>query len=318
MVWQRVQMILSVSVVALLASLPAKADDCCAPAPCCAAPAPTTCTVRTTEWVRENVQCTRTCYRTEYRRESYTTYRCECVPQVCTRTCTVYKTVPEVKTGVRTVCTCVPVVENRTVMQRSWVCKPVTRIVRKCEDHGHYECRQVPCRESWWTRMRRHFRHHRDCCECCEPCCPPPMKTVRVWVPCKVWVECPVTCTQRCCVCTPVTCQVTTYKLVPRQETYTYTCCKCVPVQQTQTYTTYTVRKVAVPCTRKVAVCVPFQETYTVCRMVPHCVEKQVPVSTCCETSCCKPACETCCTPCSRHCHRHLFGGLHFHSGCCN
>ena len=119
----------------------------------------------------------------------------------------------------------------------------------------------------------------------------------------------------------PVSCQVTCYKHVVKQVPYQYTCCKCVPVQQSQTYTTYTTRRVAVPCTRQVAVCVPYQQTYTVCRMVPHCVEKQVPVSPCCETSCCKPCggCgETCATPCGLCCHHHGFGGLHFRSGCCN
>ena len=140
---------MTASAVAALASLSARADDCCRSGLRLCSPAPTTCTVRTTEWVPQNVQCTRTCYRTEYRTESYTTYRCECVPQTCTRVCTVYKTVSEVRTGVRNVCTCVPVVENRTVMQSCVSYKPVTRRVRECGGSldGHYECRQVPCRE---------------------------------------------------------------------------------------------------------------------------------------------------------------------------
>ena len=115
-----------------------------------------------------------------------------CVPQTCTRVCTVNKMVPCVQNVVRTVCVPTPCVETRTVMKTVVTCKPVTTVTRKCVDMGHYECKQVPCRQGCLAKMRN---KHKCCCECC--CVP--MKTVRVWCPNKVWVETPCTKMVRCC-----------------------------------------------------------------------------------------------------------------------
>jgi hypothetical protein len=117
------------------------------------------------------------------------------------------------------------------------------------------------------------------------------MKTVRVWVPCKVWIETPVTHMERTTECVPVTHQVTVCKHELRQEQVPVTCWKSVPEEHTECYTVMVPHQVPFQTTRTVSVCVPHQETVTCCRMVPHTVEKQVPVDCCGETTCCKAEC---------------------------
>jgi hypothetical protein len=243
MFWQPVRIALVAGVIAAGAAVSARADDCCAP-----------------------VTCTRTSYRVECRQETYTAYRCECVPETRTRTCTVYKNVPEVKTVTRSYCVCVPVVEERTVMRAHVTCKPVTTTCRRCVDHGHYECREVPCHERHCKGLLTGLFHkHHGCCDdCCEPC-PPPTKTVKVWVPCKVWEEVPVTRMERVCEYRPEVCKVTTYKREMRQENVQVTCMKCVPEQRTENYTVMVSKTVPYTATRTVRVCVPVTETVTCC-----------------------------------------------------
>jgi hypothetical protein len=221
--------------------------------------------------------------------------------------------VPEVRTETRTVCVCVPTVEERTVMQTYVTCKPVTHMVRRCVDRGHWECREVPCEppHRWKGCLKRLF--HRDCCDsCCEPCCPPPTKTVRVWCPCPVWEEVPVTCMQRVCESRPVTCRVTVMRREMRQEQYQVTCCRCVPEQRTETYQVMVSHTVPYQATRTVAVCVPHQETVMVTRMVPRTVEVPAPAPTCCESSCGEA---TCCSGHGRAWHSCCHGGKHLLSG---
>ncbi len=290
MVWQSVRAALVAVAVAAGAAVSARAGDCC-PESC--APQPTF--------------CTRTVYRTEWRQETYTAYRCECVPEVRTRTCTVYRQVPEVRTQTRTVCVTVPVVEERTVMQTFVSCKPVTVMCRRCVDRGHWECREVPCEESRWHRwshkLRSCFHRRSNCCEPCEPCCPPPTRIVRCWVPCPTWEEYPVTRMQRVCECRPVTCRVTVCKLVQRQEQCQVTCYRCVPEQRTEQYTVMVTRKVPCQATRCVPVCVPHVEQVPV---APACCGATV----CCyeKTSCCKT---------HGHRGRWFTGRCHRHTDCC-
>jgi hypothetical protein len=201
MLWQHVRTVLLAGGVSALAATSARAGDDCAPAPC----APQYRTVCVKEWVPEQYASTRTVYKTEYRTETFTAYRCETVPETRTRTVTVYKNVPTVETRTRTVCVNVPTVETRTVQQAHVTCKPVTTMCRRCVDRGHWECRQVPCEK----KKHRRLFHKKDCCDECKPCCPPPMKTVRVWVPCPTWEEYPVTTYKRVCEYRPVQVQVT-------------------------------------------------------------------------------------------------------------
>jgi hypothetical protein len=203
------------------------------------------------------------------------------VPEMRTRTYTVCHQVPETHTAYRTVCVSVPCTEQRTVMQPHYSCRPVTHMVCKTEDHGHYECRLVPCKPGLHERL--HKMCHKDCCEEC-----PKMKEERCWVPCLVTVQCPVTRYERTCEYTPVTITVNTCKYETRQEAYQVTCYKSVPETKTETYQVCVSRQVPYQATRCVAVCVPYQEAVTLCRLVPHTVEKQVPVTECCYTPCCE------------------------------
>jgi hypothetical protein len=292
MIWQRARLAVLANVLVAAAAVSARAgDDCCAPAPVTSC-APATQSVCVTEWVPENYTTTRTVYRTECVQEAYTAYRTECVPQVQTRVCTVNRMVPEFRNEVRNVCVPVQAVETRTVMKTVYTCKPVTTVTRKCVDMGHWECREVPCRESCLAKW------HRKKNSCCCECCPPPTKTVRVWCPNKVWVETPCTKMVQVAECVPTTVQVTVCKMVPQQQTVRVCCYRCVSEQKTETFTVMVSKCVPYQAMRTVAHCVPHQETVTCCRMVPHTVVKQV--------ACCNP-CETCCTPCcgkrSRHGH---------------
>ena len=252
------------------------------------------CTIKVCECVPENYTCTRTVYKTQYRTEKFTAYKCVCVPEERNVTCTVYKNVPEVKTVTRTYCVCVPHCEQRTIQQPCYSYQQVTKMVTKCVDRGHYECREVPCH---WKACLHKLRH---CCNsCCCDCCPPPTRTVKVWCPCIVQVQCPVTCCVKVCTYKPVVCNVTVYKQETRTEQCQVTCCKCVPEVVTKKVCVMVNKQVAYEATRCVAVCVPCQETVTCCRMVTRVVEKQVPVCEC--TPCCQPCCAPCYIPCCRH-----------------
>jgi hypothetical protein len=276
--------LLASSLVAV-AALSARAEDAGlkAEADCCA---PATRTVCVKEWVPEHYQATRTVYSVQCKTEQYTAYRCETVPVQQTRTVTVYKQVAETKTVPRTVCTCVPTCETRTVMKRQVTCVPETKCVTKCVSRGHWECHEVECGPSLSERL--HNRCHKDCCgDPCPPPCPR-TKTVRCWVPCKEYETHTVTCMKKVVTCVPVTCQVTVNKIVQHTENVQVTCYRCVPEQKVETYTACVQKQVPYQATRTVKVCVPHQETYTACRMVCRTVEKQVPVSPCCETRCCK------------------------------
>jgi hypothetical protein len=303
MIWQRVRIALSACVALAAAAVAARAGG---PAPCDSAPvapAPACRTVSVQEWVPQQYEAVRTVYKTECVQEKYQAWRTECVPETRTNVVTVNRMVPEWREETRTVCTSVPSVETRTGYKRVQVCKQVTTVSRKCVDMGHYECREVPCKESCFKRRK----HHGDCC---EPC-PPPTKTVKVWCPNKVWVETPCTRTVRTWECVPYTYQVTVCKMVPQQQTVKVCVNRCVPEQKTVTCTVMVARKVPYEATRTVARCVPVQEKYTACRMVCRTVEKQVPVETCgesCESS-------SCYTPCCESGHGHRRG----HKGkCCN
>jgi hypothetical protein len=298
MVWQRLRLALLTGAILATAGITVRAGDCCAPAPC-ATPCATK-KVCVKEWVPETYQCKRTVYKTECKEEEYTAYKCETVPETKTRT--VYKTVQETQTVTREVCKCVPVVEEKTVMQNHVTCKPVIKTVQKWEDHGHYECKEVPCGPSLADRLKKCFRHKNDCCEC-EPC--PKTKTVKCWVPCKVCVEKQVTCYERVCEQRPVVCKVTTYKTVMEKVPVQVTVCKCVPT--TETYTCNVLRQVPYQAKRTVTICVPHEETVTATRMVCRTVEKEVP---------CAPTCEPCCT---KKCHSFSIMSLFKHHDCgCN
>jgi hypothetical protein len=176
-------------------------------------------------------------------------------------------------------------------------------------DQGHWECCEVPCEPGFFSKLtsRRH-----GCGDSCDPCAPAccevvKTKTVKKWVPNKVWIETPVTKMVRTCEYVPYTTTVTVNKMVPVQEVHKVTVNRCVTEQQAQTYTVMVSRQVPYQATRCVAKCVPVQEKVTQCRMVPRQVQKQVPV---CEAAC--DACDTC-----ESGHRGRFSGWR-RGGCCH
>jgi hypothetical protein len=309
MMFKRIRITLLVCSLVAAASLTVRADDKApdkkpeplpAPAPA-TAPAADPCapamkTICVTEWVPEKYTATRTVYKQECVPEKYTAYRTECVPETKTRTVTVMRQVTEEVEEVRTVCVCTKVQEERTVMKQVVTCVPVTTMVCKTVDKGHYECREVPCGPSWGERacgfLAKHRRHD-DCgCEAscgCEETCAPKTKTVQVWVPCKETIQVPCTKMERKVTCVPEKVCVTVNKMVPTQQKVKVCKTRCIPETKTETYTCQVSRQVAYEATRMVSKCVPVCETYTACRMVAKQVTKQVPV---CETSC---GCETSC-----------------------
>lgn len=294
MFWNRVRILLVACILVAAAAVQARAGGCAdgscgAAAPIvdggCAAPAPAYRTIRVTELQPQQYTATRTVYRAETTQETYTAYRTEYTQEQRTRTYTVNRMVPECQTRFRTVCVNVPVCEERVCYEKRTCWKPVTHMVRKCVDQGHWECQLVE-HKSLFERLGL---HRRKCCDPCDPCCCEPVKykTVKKWVPCKVWVECPVTRRERVCETVPVVKKVHSCRKEYRQEAYTVTVCKCVPEVKTECYTVCVPKCVPYTATRWVTRCVPHCETYTACKMVPVCVEKQVPV-------CCDP-CEVCC-----------------------
>jgi hypothetical protein len=275
------------------------------PAPAATPCPPRTCTVWVNEMVQEQYPCTRTTYTKQCRSEEYTAYRTECVPETRTRTCTTYKKVCETVNETRTVCDNVNVCEERTVMRTRTVCKPVTTCTRKCEDHGHYECKEVPCGPSLGERLHKHFGHKSDCCDpCATECCEPVRtKTVKCWVPCPTWVE--HTCTKmvKSTECYPEVVKVNVCKKVYRTEVVPVTRTRCIPECHQETYTVNVSRCVPYKATRQVEVCVPHTETYMATRCVCKKVAKEVPVvESCCESPCCNE-----CDSCGSRKHR-LFG----------
>lgn len=272
MIWQRVRMAVVACIVAAAASLPyARAADPCAPAMK---------TIQVEECVPEYYKTKRTVHKMQQVEEKYTAYKCELVPEK--RKVTVWEKVPVEETRTRCVTVSVPCVEERTCMEKHWVCKEVTTYKKECVDKGHWECREVPCGPSMKDRL---FGKKKDCCDPCADACPK-TKTVKCWVPCKEWVCKPCTKTVKVCEYRPVTKKVTVCKKEVRHETYKCTVCKCVAREKE--CIVHVEKKTEYQATRKVCKCVPVEEEVTCCKMVKRIVEKQV------------PACNPCCDPCSK------------------
>lgn len=322
MIWQRLRLALMTSVVLAAAQGAVWADDAKddddteekmdKPEEKKADACPTTRKICVKEWVPEWYETTRTCYKREMVQEKYTAYRYENVQEKRKRT--VYKWVNEAREVERCVCKMVPCVEERTVYEKHWVCKPCTYTVRKCVDRGHWECREVPCGPSLKDRLHS-LCHKKGCCDnnccptdCCQPC---RTKTVRVWCANKVYCE--QTCTKmvRTCECVAKKCQVTVCKPVYEKVKCQVNCCVCKPCGEEE-YCCCVRKCVPYECTRCVCKCVPVCEKVKCCRMVCKTVEKEVPVCECCAPSCCND----CCAP---SCGHKLFGGFRKgHGGCCN
>lgn len=317
MVWQRARIALLCGALALAAAVPARAQDDKKEAEKIAAPAaanPCTRKITVYEWVPEKYTTTRTVYKKECREETYTAYKCENVTEKREITC--YKQVPCVETKIVERCVCVPVCEERTVMQQRTVCKPVCKTVRKCVDQGHWECKEVECGPSMHDKLKKCFHHKKnDCCDpcanqCCEaPACPR-TKTVKVWCAKPTWCEQQVTCMEKVTECVPVKCKVTVYKKELRKEEVK--CCTTKCVAEKKIVDVCVQKKVPVQCKRTVQCCVPVQEKVECCKMVCKAVEKEVAISNDCCTPCCKPS------RCGGLFHKAKSCDSGCSSGCCN
>ena len=164
----------------------------------------------------------------------------------------------------KTVTVKVPVIEEKTVMETRKKFETYTEYKTKTVDKGHYECEECPAGPSILDRLTH---------KCPDPC---KTKTVKKWVSCCV-TECVPVCKTRCVTeCVPVCKKVCTHRCETHTEMVPVCKTKCVPECKTCTYTEC--KKVCVPyqATRCVTVCEPVCETFTVCKMVPHQVEKEV------------------------------------------
>jgi hypothetical protein len=310
-----------IGLVAAVAAAPAHAShhgrDCCetpCAAPCAAPGAPAAVqTITCTEWVPETYKTTRTCYRYECRQQTYTCYRCEYTRETRTRTCTYYERVPEVRTVTRTVCEMVPAVEERTCLRPHWSYVTETKMVCKRVDRGHWECREVYSFTKDLRNRLHRLCHRHDCCDCCE-CCERPVRLKKVWCPCWVTEQHPVTCCRKVCTMVPEKVCVRVCRPVYKKVTCQETVCRCVAKQRVETYTVCVPHMVPVQAVRTVRVCVPYTETVTCCRMVPRTVTRQVPsaVAQCCCANVC------CCEGHAPRCHRRLFAGWRHHRHDCD
>jgi hypothetical protein len=238
--------------------------------------------VLVTQYVPQPYETTRTVYKTEYKEEKYTAYRCETVPQERTRPVTTYKTVPVTKDQVVTRYERVPVEEERLVTRAVVKCQPVTQMVTRCVDAGgHYESREVACGSGRRCGSWRGLLCRRSCgCDTCAPA----TRTVRVYVPNYVTQQVPVTTLRTVVERVPEKVKVTSYKQVARQETVKVTTYQCVADTREEKYTVNVTRQVPYEAVRKVAHRVPVQEKVTLTRMVPVTVEKEVTVSACADS----------------------------------
>jgi len=253
-------------------------------------------TVNCIEYVQEQRQVCRTTYKMEQRQETVTVCKCEKVMEQQTKQVCCNRLVQETVMENRVCCERVPVWQEKTVMKQEWVTQQVTENVTKMVDRGHYECQLVPVSGNKGAAKapgtRRLLGHHKKeepkpSCGCCDPCaCCQCCEYKQVWCPCMVCETCPVTCCKKVCVTTPCQVKVCCYQNV--QKTVQVPVChtRCVQEMKTVTCNVCVNRMVPTQCTRTVCHCVPVQEMVTVCVCVPKCVQKTIPVSSCCAPCC--------------------------------
>lgn len=297
MLLQRARFALLAGVVLCCTGVPARAGHghsagcaagCCVAAcdSCCAAPtvscAPAMRTVTVTEYRPSTVEEMRTVYKTVLETEKYTAWKTECVAETRKHTVNYTKIVPTIEERTCTVYKSVPTVEERTITKKVAHCHPVTVMVTKTRDCGHYECREEICGPSFKDRLHKHF--HKNSCECeCEPV---RTKTVKVWVPNIVCEQVPCTRNETTWETVVEKVNVTVCKMVPEVQKTQVTVNKCVTEAKEESYTVMVPKQVSYEATRTISKCVPVQEKVSVCKLVAVTVEKQVPVEApCCETT---------------------------------
>src|SRR5262249_51743224 len=132
--------------------------------------------------------------------------------------------VPETHVVTRKVCVQVPVCEERTVMQNCYSYRQETCMVSRCVDRGHWECReQYSCCKAFCNCLKG-LCHRHDCCYCPPSNC----KTVKVWCPCMVTEQCPVTRCVKVCEQRPVKVMVRSCRTEVREQQCTVCSYRCV------------------------------------------------------------------------------------------
>jgi hypothetical protein len=168
-------------------------------------------------------------------------------------------------------------------MRPHWTYQHVTTMTTRRVDRGHFECREVYShRRAFKNRVGRLCGRYDDCC---NPC-PPPTRTAKVWVPCIVCEQVPVTTCRKVCEMRPTVVRVHTCRTEVREVPHQVTSWRCVPQHQVVKCTVMTTRMVPYEAVRHVAVCVPHVENVTLCRMVPRVVAEQVPCDGGAQVSC--------------------------------
>jgi hypothetical protein len=271
--------------------------------------------VTSTEWVREPYTTKRTAYKVECKTETYQTCKTVCVPETHEKTVCVTKRVPVWKEECRKVCKKETTWEDKLVTKKSYKYVQETCTKKTLVRLGHWECKEVPALFSGFGGGL--FSGHSCGSSCGTPCgsscgtgcsdaCSSPCKTrtVKHWVSCPEYKECPTTVCKKVPVCEQVKCKVAVCKNVWVDEKVKVCTYNCVTENKVVKYTTYTKKSVPCTATRSVRVCVPYEETVTCCKLVPKQVTRQVA---------CAPACTSTCDSCPRE---GLLARLRSHTRC--
>jgi len=244
---------LLIGALAAVAVSPARAQDA---APC----GPKTRTITITECVPETYQTKRIAYKVECRTEMVDGVKCVCVPEVRENVYTVIKKVPVTTMEVRKVCCNVTEYQDRVVTKSCTKYVQETKMCKKLVALGRWECREV-CRAGILDKLLK------GCCDPCDPCCNQP-RTRKVWVPCPVYKECPVTVCKKICVQEPMTVKVAVCKQITKEVPVQVCRIQCVEEKKVDKCTVYVQKQVPCKVARTLRVCVPYEETVTCTRMV--------------------------------------------------
>jgi len=162
------------------------------------------------------------------------------------RTVCCNRTVTEWQEQVRNVCVKVPVCEERTVMKACYRNVTETKMVTKCVDRGHWECREEYSHWKAFCNGLGSLCSHSTCCAdpcnpcattCCTPCPPSNCVTRKVWCPNMVQECCPVTCCKRVCEMVPTKVMVNSCRTEMRQEKCKVCVTRCIPETRVEKYT---------------------------------------------------------------------------------
>ena len=259
--------------------------------------------------MRENYTTKRTAYKVECRTETYQTCKTVCVPECIEKTVCVTKRVPVMKEGWRKVCKKVTCWVVRTVNKTTYKYEQQTCTKKTLVRLGHWECKEVPALFSGFGGGGLFSGHGcgsscgscstgcndacSNACNSCSNACK--TRTVKHWVACPEYKECPYTVCKKVPVCEQVKCKVAVCKNVWVEEKVKVCTYQCVTEQQKVKCTVYTKKTVPCTATRTVRVCVPYETEVTCCKLVPKTVTRQVACAPACGNTCGNACNDSCC-----------------------